>query len=190
MQRIVMLQRCTHGMGTVIVAPISIQQMIIKTHWDRLTHICVGNLTIIGSDNGLSPGRRQAIIWINAVNIVNWPLRNKFQWNFNKNSNIFIHENMFESVVCDCHFVSASICEENTIRVVLASIAKPHSRMTSWLHLCNPVLIWLTGWLVLSYVSRSIFQKCFNLFQKQPDTPICKFHSLFLTLLSTLYRRY
>ena len=26
-------------------------------------HICVSNLTIIGSDNGLSPGRRQAIIW-------------------------------------------------------------------------------------------------------------------------------
>ena len=33
------------------------------THWDRVTHICVGNLTIIGSDNGLSPGRRQAITW-------------------------------------------------------------------------------------------------------------------------------
>ena len=31
-----------------------------------MTHICVGNLSIIGSDNGLSPGRRQAIIWINA----------------------------------------------------------------------------------------------------------------------------
>ena len=31
------------------------------THWGRVTHICVGNLTIIGSDNGLSPGRRQAI---------------------------------------------------------------------------------------------------------------------------------
>ena len=28
-------------------------------------HICIGNLTIIGSDNGLSPGRRQAIIWAN-----------------------------------------------------------------------------------------------------------------------------
>ena len=28
-----------------------------------MTHICVGKLTIIGSDNGLSPGRRQAIIW-------------------------------------------------------------------------------------------------------------------------------
>ena len=33
------------------------------THWGRSTHICVSNQTIIGSDNGLSPGRRQAIIW-------------------------------------------------------------------------------------------------------------------------------
>ena len=29
-------------------------------------YICVGKLTIIGSDNGLSPSRRQAIIWTNA----------------------------------------------------------------------------------------------------------------------------
>ena len=36
------------------------------THWGRLTHICVGKLTTIGSDNGLSPGRRKAIIWTNA----------------------------------------------------------------------------------------------------------------------------
>ena len=36
------------------------------THWGRLTHICVSILTIIGSDNGLSPHRRQAIIWTNA----------------------------------------------------------------------------------------------------------------------------
>ena len=36
------------------------------THRGRETHICVGNLTIIGSDNGLSPGRRQAIFWTNA----------------------------------------------------------------------------------------------------------------------------
>ena len=31
----------------------------------RVTHICVINLTIIASDNGLSPGRRQVIIWTN-----------------------------------------------------------------------------------------------------------------------------
>ena len=36
------------------------------THWGRATHICVSKLTIITSDNGLSPGRRQAIIWNNA----------------------------------------------------------------------------------------------------------------------------
>ena len=36
------------------------------THWGRVTHICVGNLIIIGPDNGLSPGRRQAIIWTTA----------------------------------------------------------------------------------------------------------------------------
>ena len=31
-----------------------------------MTHICVSKLTIIGSDKGLSPGRRQAIMWNNA----------------------------------------------------------------------------------------------------------------------------
>ena len=31
-----------------------------------MTYICVSKLTIIGSDKGLSPGRRQAIIWTNA----------------------------------------------------------------------------------------------------------------------------
>ena len=35
-------------------------------HWGRMMHICVIKLTIIGSDNGLSPGRRQAIIWTSA----------------------------------------------------------------------------------------------------------------------------
>ena len=36
------------------------------THWSRVIHICVGELTIIGSDNGLSSDRRQAIIWNNV----------------------------------------------------------------------------------------------------------------------------
>ena len=35
---------------------------LLLNHWGRVTHICVSKLTIIGSDNGLSPGRRQAII--------------------------------------------------------------------------------------------------------------------------------
>ena len=36
------------------------------THWGRMTHICVGKPTIIVSYNGLSPDRRQAMIWTNA----------------------------------------------------------------------------------------------------------------------------
>ena len=32
-------------------------------------------------------------------NIVNWTLRNKLQWNLNRNSYIFIQENAFENVV-------------------------------------------------------------------------------------------
>ena len=36
--------------------------------------ICVGNLTIIVSDNGLSPYRRQAIIWTNAGILLIGPL--------------------------------------------------------------------------------------------------------------------
>ena len=39
-----------------------------------MTHICVGNLTITGSDNGLSPDRHQAIIWSNAGILSTGPL--------------------------------------------------------------------------------------------------------------------
>ena len=48
------------------------------THWGRVTHICVGNLTIIGSDNGLSPGRRQAITWTNVGILLIGPLGTNF----------------------------------------------------------------------------------------------------------------
>ena len=43
-----------------------------------MTHICVSKLTTIGSDNGLSPGRCQAIIWINAGILFIGPLGTNF----------------------------------------------------------------------------------------------------------------
>ena len=46
--------------------------------WGRVTHICVSKQTIIGSDNGLSPGRRQAIIWTNAGILLIGPLGANF----------------------------------------------------------------------------------------------------------------
>ena len=50
-----------------------------------MTHICVDNITIIGTDNGLSPGRRQAIFWTNAGILLIRPLETNFNeiliWN-------------------------------------------------------------------------------------------------------------
>ena len=43
-----------------------------------MTHICVSKLTIIGSDIGLSPDRRQAIIWTNAGLLLIGPLGTYF----------------------------------------------------------------------------------------------------------------
>ena len=50
----------------------------VLTHWGRVTHICIGKLTIIGSDNGLSPGRGQAIIYTNAGLLLIGPLGTNF----------------------------------------------------------------------------------------------------------------
>ena len=53
-------------------------QWTFLNHWGRVTHICVGKLTLIGSDKGLSPGRRQAIIWTNAGILLRYPLGTNF----------------------------------------------------------------------------------------------------------------
>ena len=63
---------CNHGNETVpcVNAPL--------THWGRVTHIYVSEQTIIGSENGLSPGRRQAIIWTNDGILLIEPLGTNF----------------------------------------------------------------------------------------------------------------
>ena len=50
----------------------------ILTYWGRVTHICVSNQITIGSDIGLSPGRRQAIFWTNAGTLLIGPLGTNF----------------------------------------------------------------------------------------------------------------
>ena len=52
--------------------------IMLLNHWGWVTHICISKLTIIGSDNGLSPGRRQAIIWTNAEILLIGPLVTNF----------------------------------------------------------------------------------------------------------------
>ena len=81
------------------------------THRGRVTHICVSELTNIGSDNGLSPGRRQAIIWTNVGILWIGPLGT----NFNEML-IEIHAFSFTKIHLKMssgnggHFVSASMC--------------------------------------------------------------------------------
>ena len=89
------------------------QHPLMLTHWGRVTHICVGNPTIIGSDDGLSPGRRQAIIWTNdGWNIVDSNLRNKLQWNPRGK---FIHFH-FRKCIWKC-------CLRNGVYLVSASMS-------------------------------------------------------------------
>ena len=52
---------------------------LLLTHWGRVTHICVVNLSIIGPDNGLSPAQRQAIVWTNAGILLIWSLGTNFR---------------------------------------------------------------------------------------------------------------
>ena len=85
--------------------------ILALNHWGRMTHICVGNLIIIGSDNGLSPGRRQAIIWTIAGILLIRSLRIKFSEVLNK-----IHAFSFTKMHLNCrmrkgsHFVLALMC--------------------------------------------------------------------------------
>ena len=80
------------------------------SHWGRVTYICISELSIIGSDNGLSSGRRQAIIWPNAGILLNGPLGT------NSEILIEIHTFSFKKMHLKMSsgkwrpFVSASMC--------------------------------------------------------------------------------
>ena len=69
------------------------------THWGRVTHICVSKLTIIGSVNGLSPGRRQAIIWTNDGIVLIWPLGTNFNEISIEVHTFSIKKDAFENIV-------------------------------------------------------------------------------------------
>ena len=58
--------------------------VIRLTHWGRVTHICVSKLTIIGSDNGLSPDRRQAITWTSDGILLIGPIGTSFSETLSK----------------------------------------------------------------------------------------------------------
>ena len=76
-------------------------KQVIATNFTHGVAYMSVNRVSIGSDNGLSLIRRQAITWTNSRFIINWTLRNKLQWSFSGKSNFFIQENAFENVACE-----------------------------------------------------------------------------------------
>ena len=79
-----------------------------KIFWENLVHssplvphICVIELgqhwfrKWLGAEQATSHYLNQC--WL----IVNWTLGNKLQWNSDKNTKLFIHENAFENIVCE-----------------------------------------------------------------------------------------
>ena len=94
----------------------------LLTHWSRVTHIYVSKLTIVGSDNDLSPGRRQAIIWTNVRILLIWPLGINFSEIF-----IEIHISSFKKM----HLKMSSA---NAGHMVLASMCYPKDSI-----ICQPL---------------------------------------------------
>ena len=97
------------------------------THWGQVTHICVSRLTITGSDNGLSPGRRQAIIWTNAGILLTGPLGTNFSENFIEILKFSFTKMRLKSVVCEiAAILSRPQCVKITLRAVVIYI--------TWIH--------------------------------------------------------
>ena len=94
-----------------LVPQVSLSHGFHLTHWGRVTHICVGNLTIIGSDNGSAPGRRPAITWTNVGILLIGPLGTNFSETL-----IEIRTFSFKKIHLKCllenggHFASALKC--------------------------------------------------------------------------------
>ena len=85
----------------------------LSTHWGRVTHICVTRLTTIGSVNGLSPGRRQAIIWTNAGILLIVPLGSLMKF-YSKFRNLYSRKPNWKcSLENGDHFISAPMFYRN-----------------------------------------------------------------------------
>ena len=112
-----------------------------------MTHIWVGNLTIIGSDNGLSPGRRQAIIWTNAGILLIWTLGT----------------NASDSLAEFNHFHSSKYiwkCQQNGGYYVLAPLCVKGCLTTDGYEIsCNPGIknMHVVGWYLVAHCLIWIF---------------------------------
>ena len=117
--------QCMHGFGTELIRNLAIwlavsqdyHLFIYKVYWYILS-MFVPIFTSFGIENAsLHSGRPRKLLPLISLSyfflfhdprvstrgiasIINWTPRNKLQWNFNRNSYIFIQENAHENVVC------------------------------------------------------------------------------------------
>ena len=100
----------------------------------RPSDMCVGNLTIIASDNGLSPGRCQSITWSNADLLSIRPLGTNFNEILIGNMEIFICKNAFENVICE---MAANLSQPQWVNQGDFSRQQPGSCLTEAVHQCH-----------------------------------------------------
>ena len=133
-----------------VFSPVSWSLVLFSTYWGRVTHICDSRLTIIGSDNGLPPGRRQAIIWTNAGILLIGPLGTNF-------SEILIEISVFSFKKMRLKVSSAKrrpfclglnvlkVCLRNRRRCFLDGEAHVSNMITSWHENAFPLLTLFEG---------------------------------------------
>ena len=146
------------------------------THWGRVMHTYVSKQTIIGLDNGLSPGWRQAIIWTNVGILSIGTLGTNFNDNY-WNSNIFIQENALENIVCNMASILSRLQCVNSLLpdgVLLPS---------HYLNQC---------WLIVSWTLGNKFQwncKSVNILSHENvfENVYCKWRPIYLSSMLTLH---
>ena len=83
--------------------------LFVSVHCEQVTLLCTTlNQITIGSGNGLSLVRHQAITWTNPDWLLLGTRMNKLQWNCNQNTEQKYHENDIEKSFSKCNFVQAS----------------------------------------------------------------------------------
>ena len=86
------------------------------THWGSVTHKCVSKLTYTGSDNGLTPGRRQAIIWTSAGILYIGPLGTNFSESSIRIQTFLLKKYVFENVVWKMAILSRPQCVKHLLK--------------------------------------------------------------------------
>ena len=121
----------------------------VLTHWGRVTQMYVGILSITGSDNGLLPGRCQAIIWTNAGILLIGPWGTNFSKILFKIQTFSLKKNTFGNVVCEMFSISS---QPHCVKILypkgskagcvalffpLSAVMGVTSRFISFYHLCS-----------------------------------------------------